>query len=313
MNRYYDSFENPFKNGRIIGAAVKPEDYHRENAPRGSREYVMSRSQLMACAKNPRRWVLGWNQKDTDALEGGNLMDCKVLMPDQFEERFAVCPKEYPDAKGGMSKWTFSANYCKAWRDKNEGKDIVTHDENMRADNAVKFLFGDPGAREFLECSERQVMVMADYEDPETQIVVTLKILIDLLPNKAHPKFGKDIGDYKTAADGSSFAFGRSINKYRYDVQSRLYLDVYSAAVPQERDSFRNIVQETAPPWDVGKRIMGEQFLANGRLKYLAALETYCQCLATNEWLGYERPMPGRTIVDGWLVENPEIWMANDS
>jgi hypothetical protein len=47
-------------------------------------------------------------------------------------------------------------------------------------------------------------------------------------------------------------------------------------------------------------------------MRYLEALQLYCQCLKANVWPPYEMAKPGRLIIDGWLVTSPENWMHND-
>lgn len=307
-----DEFKNPFRNGKIVKADVDPADYHRENTKRGQPDFVMGRSSLMSFSRCPHRWLMGYERKDSDATEWGNIMDCKVLAPEKFLDRYAVKPAQYPDEKGKMRDFHGGSTWCKQWLADHAGKECISADLHTRTNNAVKFLYGDAEAREFVKCSRKSVMVVAEYADPETGLVIPVKILIDLLPATGHPKFGKGIGDYKTGADAHPFPWGRSVNTYGYHVQAGFYIDVYSAAVPQERDTFYHIVQESDAPWEVGKRILSQEFLDIGREKYLEALQLYCQCLKANIWPPYEMAKPGRLIIDGWLVTVPEPWMRND-
>jgi hypothetical protein len=309
MNPLLGELRNPFKNGKVIGADISPAVYHRENARRGQKDLVMGRSALMEVLHNPHRWVMGFEPKDSDATAFGSLMDCKVLSPADFPTRFAVKPAQYPDEKGQMKDWHGGSNWCKQWIKEHIGQEHVSAQAQQESDQAVEYLLKDPAAGEFVRCSQKQVMVMAEYHDPETKLVIPVKTLIDLLPDKGHPEFGRDMGDYKTSANAHPFAWGRDVKKYNYHVQGAFYLDVYEAAVPQERLQFRHVIQENFFPWEVGRRYLTEDFLERGRLRYLEALQLYAQCLATGEWVGYERPRENAVVIRGWLQTDPEPWM----
>jgi hypothetical protein len=307
-----DEFKNPFRNGKVVGDGVEPADYHRENTKRGQADFVMGRSSLMDFSRCPHRWLMGYTRKDSDSTDWGNIMDCKVLAPEKFLERFAVKPATYPAEDGTAKPWNGNSKWCKQWLADHTSQECIGAEKHTETNNAVKFLYGDPEAREFIKCSRKQVMVVAEYADEETGLIVPVKILIDLLPATGHPKFGKGIGDYKSTSDAHPFPWGRSVNTYGYAVQAAFYIDVYSAAVPQERDTFYHVIQESEPPWEVGKRILSQEFLEIGRMRYLEALQLYCQCLKANVWPPYEMAKPGRLIIDGWLVTSPENWMHND-
>lgn len=310
MNPLIGELRNPFKNGKVIGADISPAVYHRENTRRGQKDLVMGRSALMEVLHNPHRWVMGFEPKDSDATEFGSVMDCKVLSPAEFNTRFAVKPAKYPDEKGNMKDWHGGSNWCKQWLADHAGMETVDAHDNTDADQAVEFLHKDPAAGEFVRCSQKQVMVMAEYHDRETKLVIPVKILIDLLPDKAHPEFGICLGDYKTSANAHPFPWTRDVKKYNYHVQAAFYLDVYEAAVPAEkRFEFRHVIQENFFPWEVGRRWLSSDFLERGRYRYLEALELYAKCLATGEWVGYEREQENATVIRGWMQTSPEAWM----
>lgn len=300
---------NPFRNGKLIGPLADPSPYYREEHKRGDPAFIMTRSNLKQIARNPWRWVNGYEDDETEATDWGSVADAKLLSPALFAAKFAVCPETYPDDKGERKDWHFGATYCKTWKKEHAHQTIVPWKVHIETNKALEVLFAQPDLREYVKVSQKQVLVTAEYEDPETKLVIPVKVLIDLLPPADHPKFGRTMGDYKSAADAHPVNFGRDVNKYWYDAQAGLYLDVYSAAVPEERDEFRHIISEKKHPFAFGKRIVGEQRLEKGRDKYHEALALYCQCLANKEWPGYDRPMPGVMVVDGWTVDNPEIWM----
>lgn len=308
MESLIRDYKNPFRNGRIVAENVNPEIYHRDAAPRGSKEHVMGRSSLMDFLHCPHRWVKGWKSKGSESTEWGDLIDTKLLSPQRFAERFAIKPETYP-ADGGQKPWSGNSTWCKQWAADHADKQLVKSELNKDADEAVKSLLEDPEAGEFIRCSKKQVMVVAEYEDPETKVVVPVKILVDMVPDEAHVKFGDSLGDLKTSVDAHPWPWGRAVKSYHYDAQAAFYLWVWESARPQERKYFRHVIQENEPPYEPGKRIVGESFIERGQSVIVEALEQYARCLATNVWPGYEQPTPGAILMDGWLVTSVESWM----
>lgn len=320
MENYQELLPTPFTNAKIIGNDVDPEAYHQPNAQRGDPQLVVGRSDLVEVWNNPHRWRMGYERQDSDSTDWGNLMDAKVMAPAKFKERFAIQPATYPDKDGTPKPWHGGSSWCKQWLADHADKQTIKAEDNKLSDDALRSLYGDPEAKEFVKCSSKQVMVSATYETTvpaddsiqlaKTKLSIPVKILIDLLPAKEHEFFGKSIGDFKTCANAHVGPWSRDVFKYGYHVQAAFYLDVYRAAAPdEERLEFRHILLESEAPWEVGKRILTQEFLVKGQERYLEALELYAWCLAANRWPNYDRPMPGRSVLRGWTLIAPEPWM----
>lgn len=300
--------KNPIVKASVVGEGVTRATYCRQDAERGDREYIMSRGDLVEFNTNPARWLLGVDTDETKATEYGTLLDCLVLTPKRFQDEFSVCPETYPDSKTGKPKpWTFQADFCKEWREEQRGKQVVKADELRRAENAVKFLLGDPKIYDLLACSKAQVMVMGEYQDDETGLVVPLKGLIDLVPDKSSA-YGKSLADFKTCSNGHPGAWPRAVFDFGYHWQAALYLDLYTAATGEGRIEFLHVLQESSPPWAVGRRLLSAEFLNLGRIQYLTALKRYCRCLSNGEWPGYDDE--GRDCLNGWTLVGPAAWMV---
>jgi len=299
--------KNVLQAGKVIGTVDRKTYFG--NGKRGEKDFVMSRGELAEFNRCPHRWLLGYESEETKSTEWGTLIDCLALSPDEFEESFVVTPESYPDSKTGEAKpWNWNANFCKAWRDEHDGLEVVKHETFTQASNAVKFLMADPEIAEMIRCSQRQVMAVAEYFDEETEITVPLKVLIDLLPDVGHGQFGKSLADLKTCTTAHPFPWSRAVFEHGYFIQAALYLDVYTSATDEDRVDFRHILQESYPPWEVGKRIVSQEFIELGRETYMTALKRYCRCLAENFWPGYDHE--GRMILNGWQVVDPEAWMV---
>lgn len=296
---------NPLSNAKIIGAGIDPQVYHRQDSRRGDSLYVMSRGDLMEFARCPRRWLAGYQGNGSTSTEWGSLIDGLVLDGAKFGERFAVTPETYPDAKTGEQKpWTFQANYCKTWKKEHEGMTVVKYAEMQTANEAVKVLKSNPVIVSLLEQSAHQVMVVAEYHDKATGLVVPIKRLIDIVPNK-DSAFPKSLWDLKTAASAATHPWKRSVFDHSYHVQAAMDLDAYTAATGEDRVDYRHIVQENYEPWETDMCLLSAEFVELGRLQYQVALMNYSKCLSTNEWPGYE----AQQVIEGCRLIEPESFM----
>lgn len=302
--------KNPLLDGRVVQADADYTEYSHQVVERGKRQYVMGRSDLMDFARCPHKWLMGYASEETDATEWGQLFEQLIMYPDHFEQRFAVCPETYPDSKTKEPKpWTFAANFCKEWREQNKGKTIIKADTETQARNAVKFFNGKPALRELVRCSKKQVWLEGKYEDKATEIIVPLHGLIDLAPDKEHEEFGCSLADLKTTKDADPFSWARDVHRYGLHVQAALYLDLWNAATGEGRIDFRHAISESGPPWETACRVLSQDFITLGRMRYIEALERYCQCLKSGDWPGYDTPEKG-TVWQGWLITEPESWMV---
>lgn len=316
-----DDLPSVFVNAKVVGAGVRYEDYAKQEAVRGSAEYVMSRTDLCEFDTCPARWRNGYRDEATKATDWGTLMDCLVLSPDEFTERVAVCPKEYLDKgkKGKPKPWNFNARVCYEWRDEQEkdGKLIVKEKLAVAADTAYSILREHDDILFMLENSRKQVMVTAVYQDKETGIEVPVKCLIDLEPHgsygfeKDEPSpFAKSLADFKTCTFAHPWAWEKHVHNFDLHTQGALYLDLFNAVTGEGRDEFRHIIQESYKPWQVAKRILSVEFISLGREKYRRILKRYAACLKSGHWADYDEGGPHDVVLDGWLVTAPADWMV---
>ena len=307
MNPLIGELKNVLTAGEMIGSITDPSIYLNDFVKRGDPSLIMSRSSLMEFYRCPKRWLNGYESDDSKATEWGSLVDCLFLTPAQFKNRYAIAPETYPDSKTGEPKpWNANSNWCKNWIEEQSPKEIIKHKQFGPACDAVKVLESDPEIKALMECSQRQVMAIASYQDEETGITVPLKILIDLLPDKGS-QWGKSIIDFKTADSAALRAWRSKMFKFNYDAQDALYLDVWEVATGEDRQDFRNIVQESYAPYQTEKRLTSAEFIEIGRFKYMKALALYCACLSAGLWPGYDSDC---RQIDGWQLTEPEPWMV---
>jgi hypothetical protein len=298
---------NPLVSAKVVGDNIPLADYVGQlpNVNRGDPEYVLSRSDLVEIGRCAHRWVAGYQPPDSDAKEWGALIDCMTLSPDRFRTAYAMTPEMYPDSKTGEPKpWNWNANYCKAWRDERPGVTIIRPNEFEEASAAVSVLMADEQIRDLIKLSRKQVMVVAEYKDADTDLTVPLKCLIDLVS-------GIGLADLKTCSTASPFVWPRDVFNYGYNVQAALYLDAYNLATGENRQEFVHILQESFAPWETAKRMLSAEFIELGRASYIAALKRYCGCLKENRWPGYDEG--ARLVVNGLRIVEPEAYMIGRS
>jgi hypothetical protein len=298
---------NPFTNASI----VQKNSYTENTLPRGHKDFVMSRSELIEFNKCPSRWVKGFREDDTDSTDWGTLIDAIVSGQ---TERIAVCPATYPATVKGVEvqkPWNRNATYCQEWEQnaKTLGSEPVKSGEWMAATQAVENLNADPDIAEMVRVSGKQVLIQAEYRDRATGLSVPVRGMLDLLP-PIDSRFGKVIADLKTCVNASPSIWPRVCFQRGYHIQGAMYLDLYTAATNEDRCEFWHILQENFAPYETGKRILSQEFIDLGRQSYLQMLKRYCRCLKSGNWPAYDdEGLTGEVIVNGWRVTSPEAWM----
>jgi len=309
---------NHFRNARIIGDNITHDVYALQVDAslnvihRGDPRFIMSRGELVDFLECPMKWLAseGLDEK-SKAMDFGSLVDMLALTPELFDKRYVVTPDQYTNAKGESKDWSYQSPTCREWRDEQEanGMSVVTPDELEKAKVAVTRLMADDQIREFIQCSRKQVMVVGEYHDHDTGLVIPVRALTDLVPDPKHVRFGKSLGDLKTAANAHPLAWPNAIRDHGYDAQAAINLDLHTAATPDvERIEFRHIIQESKPPFQTGRRIVSEQFIERGRSIYLAALKLYCKCLQHQFWPDFE---VGDGVMNGWTITQPTPYMIS--
>jgi len=309
-----------WKNAKIIGDNQTRGEAGQQ---RGDKDFVMSRSQLVSFADCPAKWKDGGEVRvETKAMTFGSVLDCLVTSPESFKERFAVTPETYPATPTKKSEpseqkpWTTRANFCKDWEAAKveDGFIVVSPEQYGQAQIAYKALHEHREIASLFECSKKQVLMTADWQDDDTGLNVPFSALVDLLPHVSSPTWGKCLADIKTARNGNPAQWDRVCDDSGYDVQAALYFDIYRAAVPNEdRTDFVHIVQENAFPFHVVSPppAFSTEFMEWGRSKYKYALRLYCHCLKTETWPSYEQV--GLTIKDSGggntqIISPDQLW-----
>ncbi len=302
-----------FKNARVVSVNTESEVYHSRcpGQEKGTKEYVLSRSDIVKIAACPYKWVkTAEDPAPTTAMKWGTLVEEKLLFPDPFDKKYVVKPSEYyNEAKGEYVPWHGSAKYCKEWAATQVDKVIISEEMLANVNEAV--LNFDPVSVQFIKHSEKQVMVVAEWV--QGNVIIPLKCLIDFVPGKDIEGTGRMLGDLKTSESASVGGWPRKVYMYDYYTQAAFYLDMYNAATGEDRTDFVHIIQESSKPFVTGRRLLssdGEsEFIDLGRAKYKRTLEAYVGYLKSNKWPDYDDKQDGFKQLMGFTFTEPDPWM----
>lgn len=314
------------RNSKLIGP-VNPTDYHNETIKRGDPKFVASNSMLVKMLKCPKKWLLGAADDDTVSRDWGSLVDTLLLTPEQFKSRYAITPATYEST--GMKcptcesvtdskkcarckcdrvevkvqkEWTNQSDTCQQWVEdqRKAGMVVVSKGFFDAAIAAAKEAQADELVAKFIASSDRQVMLIAEWHDPDTGLVIPLKAMLDLVP-RYDTSLYKNLGDLKTTRNAALENWAWDAKKHLYHQQAAFYMDIYKAAMPKEdRCNFCFLVQENEFPYITGRRILGEKAMSLGRARYRHALKSYCQFLKTGRFPDYDQHEA--SVGEGWSV-----------
>lgn len=292
------------KNAKLVGVNVNSEEYHKvlPGNERGKPGFIMSSTPLRSFAVCPSKWVTPivaedgtisyYDRAGTASTKWGNLFDCFVLTPQQFDERYVLQPDTYDtevnacpkcgsvsDAKScrkcGLERepktvtepWNNKKDECQEWRAEREkdGQIVITKTELFNVKQSAKRFLEYPGIKDFIDGCFKQVHITAEWHDPDTGLVVPTQCLIDLLPNPdseqaiVDPLILKCVADLKTTMNAAPLAWRSWAHKAGYEIQAGWNIAHVIAATqnnPRDITSFAFLLSENYAPWQPGKRMM---------------------------------------------------------
>ena len=116
--------------------------------------------------------------------------------------------------------------------------------------------------------------------------------------------------DFKTTTDASPEGFLRSVDRYQYDRQAALYLEVFQRAGVNV-DHFILVAVEKEPPYLAQAYELDEGILFAGRRQYRHALSLLKRCIEQNAWPGYCTDDLHHLEAPSWGRFAPEVITLN--
>ena len=227
--------------------------------------------------------------KTSAALNFGSLIHTMVLEPGSFHTVYDIWPVDVrPNSKEG-----------KAFAQSRPNRNLITETEFAQARRMASKILertyrGRPLSR-FLEEGEPEVTFF--FTDPDCG--VECRVRHDLW----HPEI---LFDLKTTRHPHVRQFLHAAVEMHYDLQAYMY--GYAEALYSGRSRalpFVFVAAENTMPHSVSMLTAAENFIANGKAKYIHALSRYAACTQVDYWpdLGVEQEID----IEPWQVFRPEL------
>lgn len=203
------------------------------------------------------------------AFDVGTASHTAILEPEKFEGQVM----RGPDDRRG-NKWKDAAEHCaiegKLLLTSGDYDDVLALRDSVHANAWVSAII--TGGKPIVEASGYSI------DEPTGELV---RVRPDL--------YRDDLGimvDFKTSRSAHPDAFARSVIDYGYHAQEAFYSDVWrSLGKPVE--GFVFIVAEPKSPYAHAVYELPPSIVEEGRSMMRAALDTYANCRAKNEWPAY--------------------------
>lgn len=222
-------------------------------------------------------------EKESAAQLFGNMSHCVLFEHDRFASRYRVGPDVHSK---NLKVWQEFKKDCEA-----DGASAIDSGQYKSAQRVRQSALSDKELREALEHPHGRGEVSAYWRDERTGVLC-----------KCRPDWVMPVGDKacvlfdaKTFSTGSADEFARQAARMGYDFQAAFYTDGFGRASGLNVLAFIHIVIANEWPHPVNLVQLGERSISTGRLKYRRALDTYAECVKTNQWPGYA---PGIKLVE---------------
>lgn len=276
-----------------IHSRVPAEEYHGLPGVSISRLKEMKRSPLHY------QYRLA-NPMQTAPLRLGTAAHCAVLEPERFQRQFALWNRR--GANGNLCPR--NGQYYEAFVAANPGKTYITEDEGLDAIAIGRAVRADVCAMKYLESGEPEVTMQWTLESNS--------LLRQLIPIQVSCRGRADwltriegepylIG-LKTTKDCRPMLFGTQCARLSYHMQWAFYFDGYRT-ITGNTPKMKEIVVESAPPYDVVVYDIPEDVILQGRAEYETCLRLLVECEARKEWLGVANGLEQAISLPTWAYD----------
>jgi hypothetical protein len=210
----------------------------------------------------------------------GTAVHCAVLEPGTFKDRYAVAPACDKRTKEGKA----------IWAELEASKKLILSASDYEAVAGMsKSVLTHETASKLLAAGDPEVTVLTDIEG------IPAKARLDWYRNGI-------VLDLKTTTDASPEQFSRSCANFAYALQNSFYIDCCNS-IGLECHTFLFICVESNSPHQVAIYELDDRSIEWGRDHYKASLNKYRECMALNDWPGYEASI--QTIsLPAWTLKN---------
>lgn len=286
----YPTTDNSKQDAPAINAGVydniQAEDYHRISG--------LTKSGLMMLRKSPAHfwhWMTAPSDPSTKAMNVGTATHLAVFEPHKWADEIVVIPVDAPkkptkvqmEAKKPSVDALASIGWWKKFNQENEGKIILTQDENAEVQAMASMVRQNKEIEPYLTHPSAKIEVSIVSVEKVKGLDIVCKGRCDMITMD-----NTVIVDLKTCESADPESFSKSFMSFGYWMQAAHYIKICRASgMPIERFIF--VAVEKNPPYctaiyelDAGS--LEKAFLIRDRL-----LEQLSDCIARNEFPAYSK------------------------
>lgn len=115
-----------------------------------------------------------------------------------------------------------------------------------------------------------------------------------------------DIDDYKTSTTANPDELQHKFYKLGYFMQAAWYIDLAVAVGASENPTFRFVVQEKEPPFELVVVRYGDDDIEEGRRRNREAIRLYADCAQRRDWPGYADDSEVVIHLPGYAFPRPQ-------
>ena len=236
-------------------------------------------------AQSPAHWRHQQTHRKTSAaMNLGSLVDCILLEPKTFGERFAMAPTG-PD---GQTLAKRSAAAKAEWAEvEASGKIVVTSGDMEKAEAIKRSVLSHEIAAQIVRAKgKRQLSLL--WTDPVTGQLLKGRTDLLLAGTGVYGMHGPTVVDLKVIRSGKGHPaqFGRYAADFGLDIQGAVYADGARTVFDVEF-GFWLLTVESEEPYPVSVYRTNDTILSIGRAKYREAIRAYQACEESGDWPGY--------------------------
>jgi hypothetical protein len=244
-------------------------------------------SKLKWMARSPAhyRHALTEPYDDTDAKKVGRVVHVAAFEPERFLNSIAV--------------WDGGTRRGKDWdafRERNEGKELLTVNEHERCKAIQAAVRADATAMRYVTKGKGEVSMLWSSFVGEEAIACKGRIDFDAV---------EALADLKTTRDASPATFGRQAFALHYHTQAAWYVDGYERATGI-RKPYVIVAVESEAPYVVQTYRVPDHYLELGRIEYRGWLDTLSFCGAQSYWPAYSDGSELELELPRWAMPTDE-------
>lgn len=248
----------------------------------------ISKSGLDLIAKSPAHYRYSAKREPSRNMVLGTATHAAILEPELFAAQYVVLPDGI-DRRSSVYKEAAAT----------KGADnVLTRSEADRIEGMANSVRGNIHAQAILSSGYAERSITA--KDPVTGALVRIR------PDWISA--GLACLDLKTASDASDDGFAKSVINYRYHVQQAFYQDVFQWATGERFTDWGFLVVESDLPHCSTIIRLPDDVVAYGRALYRRDLNTYADCLESDNWPGLPKD-PHVIGMPGWFVAQMDAEM----